>query len=173
MKWKWALVWATALLSPAACKDRSEAPVTAAASSPTLAPAPAPAPASPSAPSSTTFDPKDMAFCQANFGKMLTCFEDDSFWQIFSTMYFAYSPQGAQVAEADKQLWIGMRKDDLMSLKADKALEQNCVAMLTHTKGPTAAQRAQVDTARAKSCPDFASAFGGLLFAEGVFHEMK
>jgi hypothetical protein len=128
-------------------------------------------PPAPAAASGSGIDPEHVKFCARAYFKMMDCFKDDEFWEVFSTMYFASGNQA--VEEEDRKHWIGVMKEDLLALYNDKEFEKNCEASLRHNKAPTAAHIKTVDAARQQSCSAFGRAFGYMVFNEGVFHQPK
>ena len=112
------------------------------------------------------------AFCEKTMQKLLACFDDTTFWDNFSTTWFAKYPDTSGNPDA-KKAWIGMRKDDIVGLKKDGQLEQNCDVMVRHNRLPTAADMQPVTAAMAKSCGDFGTAMGFLLFHTGAFHQPR
>jgi hypothetical protein len=126
---------------------------------------PPPAPAQPAVTDVQTF-------CVATLRKVMDCFHDDNFWDIFATTYLAKYPDSSGNPDAKKQ-WIGMRKDDMVNLRKGKAFEQNCQAMIEHNKVPTAEDMKPVQAAMGKSCGEFGGTFGFLLFHRGAFHDPR
>jgi hypothetical protein len=152
--------------------DKKEAPEQKPGAS---APAAGPQPASDkSAAASATpqaVDPQLVRFCAQAYFKMMDCFKDDEFWQVFSTMYFANSKLA--VDEDERKQWIGILKEDLLKLHGERAFEKNCEASLQHNKAPSERSIKMVNEARQKSCAEFGSAFGYMVFNEGAFHQPK
>ena len=150
-------------LAALGCKDSSK-----------LDKAPAPtAPAAGGAIGSATApaaaDAEAQAFCEKTMQKMLACFDDASFWDVLATTYFAKYPDTTGNPDS-KKMWIGMRKDDLVGLKRENALTENCHVMVTKNQLPTTADIKTVSEAMAKSCTDFGTAMGFMLFHKGAFH---
>ena len=112
-----------------------------------------------------------VTFCAKNHARTISCFKDDQFWDIFSTMYFA--KHNPTVAEEERKAWIGILKDDVLTLYREKGFEKNCEASLLHNKAPSAKSVATVNAAREKSCAEFASAYGHMVFQEGAFSDAK
>ena len=110
-------------------------------------------------------------FCAKCYFKMMDCFKDAEFWQIFSTMYFANTTLTSD--DTEREHWIGIMKEDMLKLYNEKGFEENCRATLEHNKGPTTKNIKTVNEAGAKSCSAFGSAFGYMVFNEGVFHQPK
>jgi hypothetical protein len=116
-------------------------------------------------------DPQLVQFCARNQLKMVNCLNDDQFWDIVSTMYFAKT--GQKVGEEERKHWIGVLKDDVLALYRDRAFEKNCATSLEHNKAPSPRSVSTVTAAREKSCAEFASAFGYMVFQEGAFYEAR
>ena len=123
-------------------------------------------------PASEASNPAVQTFCEKTLQKVLDCFNDEAFWDTFATTYFAKYPDTSGDPDAKKN-WIGMRKDDIVGLKKDGQLAQNCTVMVNGMRNPTDADMAPVTGAMAKSCTDFGAAMGFMLFHKGVFHEPK
>lgn len=117
-------------------------------------------------------NPAAQAFCEKTLQKVLDCFNDEAFWDVFATAYFAKYPDTTGNPDA-KKMWIGIRKDDIVGLKKDGQLAQNCTTMVRGMRNPTDADMAPVTAAMAKSCTDFGTAMGFMLFHKGVFHEPR
>ncbi len=130
---------------------------------------PAPAPAVTS--SGSAADPKLVTFCAQSYFKMMDCFKDTQFWQTFSTMYFANT--NLAVDDAERDHWIGVMKEDLLKLYNEHGFEKNCEVSLEHNKAPTEKDVKTVTEAANTSCAAFASAFGYMVFNEGVLHQPK
>lgn len=113
------------------------------------------------------------AFCMANQDKMMTCFADEAFWDVLSTLFFAQNLSLDDGTAERREAWIGMRKDDLASLKRDNKFKDDCEAAIRNTVWPTTETRAKVDAARKESCPTFANAFGKMVFVERAFHDRR
>ena len=135
------------------------------------APAPTPASAPATAPAPAEKDPKLVAFCAQCYFKVMDCFKDADFWQIFSTMYFANT--NLAVDDVERQHWIGVMKEDMLKLYNEHGFEQNCQASLEHNKAPSEKSVKAVTAAANTSCAAFASAFGYMLFNEGALHQPK
>lgn len=116
-------------------------------------------------------DPKLVQFCAASYFKMMDCFKDDEFWEIFSTLYFANT--SLTVDDVERKHWIGVLKEDLLKLYGEHGFEKNCEAALEHNKTPSERSMKLVNDARQQSCAAFANAFGYMVFHEGVFHQPK
>ena len=139
-------------------------------------PAPAPAPASnpvaeQPAPANGAPDPKLVAFCAQCDFKIMDCFKDAEFWQVFSTMYFANT--NLAVDDAERDHWIGVMKEDMLKLYNEHGFEKNCEASLEHNKAPSEHSVKTVTEAAKKSCAAFGSTFGYMVFNEGAFHLPK
>jgi hypothetical protein len=130
---------------------------------------PAGSASAPAAPAPTAIEAEAQTFCEKTMQKVLTCFDDAAFWDVFATTFFAKYPDTTGNPDAKKQ-WIGMRKDDLVGLKQDKQLAENCTVMVRSSVLPTADDMKTVNAAMAKSCTDFGTAMGFMLFHKGVFH---
>jgi hypothetical protein len=109
------------------------------------------------------------AFCNQTLDKTVTCFDDAAFWDNFATTWFAKYPDMSGNPDA-KNAWIGMRKDDIVGLRQDGQLAQNCDIMVRKNRLPTAADMAPVTAAMHQSCSAFGTAMGLMLFHTGVFH---
>ena len=116
-------------------------------------------------------DAKLVTFCTRAYFKMMDCFKDAEFWQIFSTMYFANT--NITVDDGEREHWIGVMKEDLLKLYNEHGFEKNCQATVAHNKAPTEHSINSVNQAAAKSCAAFGSAFGYMVFNEGAFHQPK
>jgi hypothetical protein len=116
-------------------------------------------------------DPQLVVFCANNHFKMMDCFKDDQLWDIFATMYFA--KHDPTVSDDERKRWIGKHKDDALALFKERGFEKSCEVSLLHNKAPTAKSVANVDAARGKSCAEFASAYGYMVFYEGAFADPK
>jgi hypothetical protein len=116
-------------------------------------------------------DPAHVKFCARTYFKMMDCFKDEEFWEVFSTIYFASTNN--PVDEEDRKHWIGVMKEDLLSLYNAKEFEKNCEASLQHNKAPSEKSIKVVDAAREQSCPVFGRAFGYMVFNEGAFHQPR
>ena len=110
-------------------------------------------------------------FCTRAYFKMMDCFKDDEFWQVFATIYFANTNLTSD--ETERQHWIGVMKEDLLKLYNEHGFEENCKVSLEHNKAPTQASIQKVSDAAQKSCAAFGSAFGYMVFNEGAFHQPK
>lgn len=129
---------------------------------------PAPA-ADPAAAGPAGIDPEMRAFCVRSMSQMMTCFRDESFWDVYATTFFAGRDE--QIVDPErKQLWIGMQKDAVVALARDKEFEANCDMMLAENKLPTATEMKVVDDARAESCTAFGAALGWMIFGQGSFY---
>ena len=129
-------------------------------------------PAPPPRPPTQSFTPAEaeaQAFCEKTMQRVLDCFKDDGFWDVFATTFFAKYPDTTGNPDA-KKMWIGMRKDDIVGLRQDNQLAQNCTVMVRGTRLPTAEDMQPVVTAMGKSCTDFGTAMGFMLFHKGIFH---
>ncbi|MBV8756003.1 MAG: hypothetical protein JO257_01930 [Deltaproteobacteria bacterium] len=140
-------------------------------SDPKPAPAPAPPPPPPVSTSGSATDPTLVKFCTQCYFKVMDCFKDAQFWQIFSTMYFANT--NLAVDDTEREHWIGVMKEDMLKLYNEHGFEQNCQASLEHTKAPSEKSVKAVTEAANASCAAFASAFGYMVFNEGAFHQPK
>lgn len=130
------------------------------------------APSAKPEPAVTARSADDLAkFCANAYFKMMDCFKDEEFWQVFSTMYFANT--NLTVDETERQHWIGVMKEDLLKLYNEHGFEENCKVTVDHNKAPTEASIKKVDEAAQKSCAAFGSAFGYMVFNEGAFHVPK
>lgn len=134
--------------------------------------------APPSNPAALTFaegteERKLQLFCIANYEKLHTCFDDQSFWEVLATIFFAKNPGMDDGTPRARSLWIGMRKDDFAGLIREKRVPADCEASIRHARWPSAATLDRVTKARATACPAFANAFGTMLFMEGVFSEPR
>jgi hypothetical protein len=159
------LLMIAVMLAAAGCKERSKLD---------KPPSPSNQPAVGNAVGSATAPPPGaeadaQAFCEKTMQKMLACFEDASFWDVLATTYFAKYPDASGNPDV-KKMWIGMRKDDLVGLKRENALGENCHVMVTKNQLPTADDIKTVSDAMAKSCADFGTAMGFMLFHKGAFH---
>lgn len=112
-------------------------------------------------------------FCSANYDKMLACFDDAAFWDVLSTLFFGQNPQLDDGTNERRETWIGMRKDDLASLKRENKIGEDCETAIRSTIWPTAEVRTRVEAAREESCPSFANAFGRMVFVDRAFHERR
>lgn len=110
-------------------------------------------------------------FCAQTYFKMMDCFKDAEFWQIFSTMYFANTNLTAD--DTEREHWIGVMKEDLLKLYNEHGFEKNCEATLAHNKAPSERSVKAVMAAGRQSCAAFGSAFGYMVFNEGAFHVPK
>ena len=129
-------------------------------------------PAAKPAPAVTTRSKDDLVkFCANTYFKMMDCFKDDEFWQVFATMYFANTNLTSD--ETERTHWIGVMKEDLLKLYNEHGFEENCRVTIEHNKAPTEASIQKVDEAAKQSCAAFGSAFGYMIFNEGVFHQPK
>lgn len=157
-----------ALVVAPGCKNEKSKLDTAASEKPAETPAAKPSQTS----AADAPNPAAQAFCEKTLQKVLDCFNDDAFWDAFATTFFAKYPDTTGNPDAKKQ-WIGMRKDDLVGLKKDGQLAQNCTVMVQGLRNPTDADTTPVNAAMAKSCTDFGAAMGFMLFHKGVFHDPK
>ncbi|CAN5910523.1 hypothetical protein BH11MYX3_BH11MYX3_16060 [soil metagenome] len=114
-------------------------------------------------------EPKAQAFCEKAMRKALECLNDDGFWDVFATTFLAKYPDPSGNPDS-KRAWIGMRKDDIAGLAKDGQVQQNCSVMVRLNRLPTEADMKPVVDAMGKSCTDFGTAMGFLLFHKGVFH---
>ena len=136
-----------------------------------------PKPSPPAAGSATTTtttssaDPKLVKFCAQCYFKVMDCFKDEQFWQVFSTMYFANT--NLTSTDADREHWIGVMKEDMLKLYTEHGFEQNCQVSLEHNKAPSEKSVKAVTEAANTSCAAFASAFGYMVFNEGALHDPK
>jgi hypothetical protein len=112
-------------------------------------------------------------FCVANQDKMMSCFNDAGFWDVLSTLFFAQNLSLDDGTNERREAWIGMRKDDLASLKKANKFKDDCEAAIRNTVWPTADARAKVEAARKDSCPAFANAFGRMVFVDRAFHDRR
>ncbi len=112
------------------------------------------------------------AFCVETLQKVYSCFEDATFWDNFATTWFAKYPDTSGNPDAKKE-WIGMRKDDLVGVKQDNEIVENCKVMVRLNRLPTAQDIDAVTGAMKKSCSAFGTAMGVMLFHNGVFHEPR
>lgn len=154
--------WLIPLIAIAACSKKSEPTPETKAN-----------PATPSVQRADTPVSHDSAvkFCAQCYFKMMDCFKDNEFWQVFSTMYFANTK--VAVDEAEREQWIGVMKEDLLKLYNAREFEKNCEASVQHNKAPSEHNMTTVNEAANKSCAAFGSAFGYMVFNEGVFHRPK
>jgi hypothetical protein len=153
--------------APAATASAPAAAAPAATSAQSAAPAPA-------APPAAAGDEKQMLdFCVANYKKLDACFNDDSFWQILATLFFAQNPQMDDGKPHTRALWIGMRKDDFAGLIREKRVANDCKVSLEHNRWPTATAVARVTKARGESCAAFGNAFGSMIFVDGAFNQPR
>lgn len=116
-------------------------------------------------------DKKLVTFCTRAYFKMMDCFKDAEFWQVFSTMYFANSNLTSD--DTEREHWIGVMKEDLLKLYNEHGFEKNCAATVEHNKAPTEKSIKAVNEAAGRSCAAFGSAFGYMVFNEGAFHLPK
>jgi hypothetical protein len=130
------------------------------------------APAAPTAPAASANSSDVQAFCEQTLQKVFTCFEDAGFWDNFATTWFAKYPDTTGNPDAKKE-WIGMRKDDLVGVKRDNQIAQNCQVMVRLNKLPTAQDIEAVTGAMKSSCSAYGTAMGVMLFHNGVFHEPR
>ena len=137
-----------ALALSAACGRRAEPP-------------PAPAAVAPD-------NPAIKRFCVRNFERIRGCFDDEAYWDTFVTFYFA--GRGGPIDPDAKRRMIGNLKDDVVKLMKDHAFAQNCDAMISNRRLPTPEQIARVRATDGKSCAEFGSQLGWVIFHEGVFH---
>lgn len=129
-------------------------------------------PAAKPEPAATTRSKDDLVkFCANTYFKMMDCFKDDEFWQVFATMYFANTNLTSD--ETERTHWIGVMKEDLLKLYNEHGFEENCRVTIEHNKAPTEASIKKVDEAAKKSCAAFGSAYGYMIFNEGAFHQAK
>ena len=140
----------------------------------TAAPVEVPTPPAGSAAGSATASPQGdtaqaQAFCEKLMHKMLVCFDDAGFWDVLATTYFAKYPDATGNPDA-KKAWIGALKDSFVDLKNEQQLAENCSVMVRGLRLPTAADMQAVNESMTKSCTDFGTAMGLLLFHKGVFH---
>lgn len=154
------------LVAAVGCKDKSK--LDREPSAQPVAAEPAKTAAEPAKPPPAA-DAEATAFCRKTMQKILTCFDDKTFWDNFATTWFAKYPDTTGNPDA-KQAWIGMRKDDIVGLKQDQQLDQNCDVMVRGNRLPTADDMRPVTAAMDKSCGDFGTAMGFMLFHTGVFH---
>lgn len=139
--------------------------------------APSTAPTGPS-PESLTFadgtpEAELRAFCMANQDKMMACFDDAAFWDVLSTLFFAQNLSLDDGTNERREAWIGMRKDDLASLKKGNKFKEDCEAAIRTTVWPTEDAKAKVVAARSASCAGFANAFGKMVFVDRAFHDRR
>jgi hypothetical protein len=168
-----------------ACSQKAAAPAPATAAPAAAASAPAAAASAPAAAAPTSAQPaaatapargdeKQMLdFCIANYKKLDACFNDDSFWQILATLFFAQNPQMDDGKPNTRALWIGMRKDDFAGLIREKRVANDCKVSLEHNRWPTATAVARVTKARNESCAAFGNAFGSMIFVDGAFNQPR
>jgi hypothetical protein len=116
-------------------------------------------------------DAELVKFCAQCYFKMMDCFKDAEFWQVFSTMYFANTNLTAD--DTEREHWIGVMKEDLLKLYNERGFEKNCEATLEHNKAPSERSVKAVMAAGRQSCAAFGSAFGYMVFNEGAFHVPK
>ncbi|MCU1278679.1 MAG: hypothetical protein JWM53_2225 [bacterium] len=170
-------------LAAVACSQRTPPsngptqPSSAAPAPASAAPASA-APTPPSDPAALTFaegteERKLQLFCIGNYQKLDACFEDQSFWEILATIFFARNPGMDDGTPRARSLWIGMRKDDFHGLIREKRVPADCEASIRHSRWPTAAIIDRVTKARSAGCPAFANAFGTMMFVDGVFSQPR
>ena len=115
-----------------------------------------------------TPDPAMKSFCLRNFERIRQCFDDEAYWDTFVTFYFA-SLHIAVDPDAKRRM-VGNLKDDVVKLVKSRGFAQNCDAMLTTRRLPTAEQMARVRATDGKSCTAFGTELGLVTFSEGVFH---
>lgn len=113
-----------------------------------------------------------MGFCVFNLRRTLHCFEDDAYWDTFMTHYYATSG-GGQADPEQKQRAIGILKDDILKLHREKRLVENCENMVSTHKLPTEEQMQRVEASYDKSCAEYASALGFMIFHQRVFHDPR
>jgi hypothetical protein len=136
------------------------------------------APVPPADPNALTFadgspERKVQAFCIANYQKLGSCFDEQPFWDILATIFFAKNPSLDDGTPRARTLWIGMRKDDFAGLMREKRVPADCEASIRHSRWPSAATMDRVIKARSAACPAFANAFGTMLFVDGAFSEPR
>lgn len=148
-------------LALAAACSKSADPKPAPEQKPAVAPQDTPAPQG----------PELQKFCEQSYFKVMDCFKDAEFWQVFSTMYFANT--NLAVDDVEREHWIGVMKEDLLKLYNEHGFEQNCKVSLEHNKAPSQRSVKAVTEAANKSCSAFGSAFGYMVFNEGAFHLPK
>ena len=112
-------------------------------------------------------------FCVANYQKFMKCFEDEQFWNVLATMFFAKNPQMDDGTPGTRQKWIGMRKDDLVGLSKEHRFAADCEASIRHNQWPTEADISLVSHAQQGACPGFANAFGKMVFMDGAFYQSR
>jgi hypothetical protein len=116
-------------------------------------------------------DPELLQFCVKNHFKLVNCADDDQLWNEISNRYFA--KLGQKVDDEERKHWIGVYKDDLIVLYRDRAFEKDCATSLAHTRPPSPSSVNLVTAAREKSCAEFATAFGNMVFGEGAFFDPR
>jgi hypothetical protein len=121
--------------------------------------------------SAAAIDPQLIQFCAQSYFKMMDCFKDEEFWEVFATMYFANTSLAAD--DVERKHWVGMIKEDLLKLYREHGFEDNCKAALEHNKAPSPRSMKLVNEARAQSCAAFGNAFGYMVFHEGALHLPK
>lgn len=155
-----------------ACSGRNAAAPAAPDAAPDAAPAAAPAAAALTFAAGTP-ERALRDFCVANHEQFLACFEDDAFWDVLATMFFARHPTLDDGTPRTRQLWIGMRKDALAALARERRLAEDCETALRHSLWPTEKTVARVVEARTAGCLPFANAFGKMVFVDGAFSEQR
>lgn len=130
-----------------------------------------PRPSSDAGPPTATADPAIKAFCLRAFARTRQCFHDDAYWDAFVTFYFA--ARNEPVAPEAKRQMSGNLKDDLVKLERDGAIASNCDVMIARTRLPTEEQMARVRATEGRSCAEFGSRLGWLIFHQGVFHRPR
>ena len=164
---------ALVVMALVACSEhKTTAPVAAAAPTTTAPPATGGNGSKPTFADGTP-ERKLQLFCIDNYRKLDKCFQDDSFWQILATLFFAQNPQMDDGQPRTRSMWIGMRKDDFAALIRDKRVPSDCAVSIEHNRWPTPATIDRVNKAREDSCAAFGNAFGSMLFVEGAFNQPK
>jgi hypothetical protein len=112
-------------------------------------------------------------FCVANHKKVQSCFNDDAYWDVMATLFFAKNPTMSEGNPGRRQAWIGFVKDDVEALRRQNRMAADCEASIRHNRWPSAAAIERVNNARSGACPAFANAFGTMVFLEGGFSEAR
>lgn len=113
-----------------------------------------------------------MNFCVHNLRRTLRCFDDDAYWDTFMTHYYATSG-GGQADPEQKQRAIGILKDDILTLQREERFVENCENMVSTHKLPTEEQMQRVEASYDKTCAEYASALGLMIFSQRVFHDPR
>jgi hypothetical protein len=113
-----------------------------------------------------------LGFCVFNLRRTLRCFDDDAYWDTFMTHFYATSG-GGQADPEQKQRAIGILKDDILKLQREERFVENCENMISTHKLPTEEQMKKVEASYDKSCAEYASALGYMIFHQRVFHDPR